>query len=75
MYLHLLPGASKFTYLIFDGVNTYAETYRRGDFEPIEDTLNRFMNWLLANGYINDYFTHWEMNTERMEKVDGIQSC
>lgn len=75
MYLHLLPGASKFTYLIFDGTSTYAETYRRGDFEPIEDTISHFINWLLANGYINDYFTHWEMNTERMDKIDGIQSC
>lgn len=72
MYLHLLPGASKFTYLIFDGTSTYTETYRRGDFEPIEDTISCFINWLLANGYINDYFTHWEMNTERMDKVDGI---
>ena len=75
MYLHLLPGATKFTYLIFDGANTYTETYRRGDFEPIEDTISCFINWLLANGYINDYFTHWEMNTERMDKIDGIQSC
>lgn len=72
MYLHLLPGASKFTYLIFDGTSTYTETYRRGDFEPIENTISCFINWLLANGYINDYFTHWEMNTERMDKVDGI---
>lgn len=72
MYLHLLPGASKFTYLIFDGTSTYTETYRRGDFEPIEDTISHFINWLLANRYINDYFTHWEMNTERMDKVDGI---
>ena len=72
MYLHLLPGASKFAYLIFDGTSTYTETYRRGDFEPIEDTISRFINWLLANGYINDYFTHWEMNTERMDKVNGI---
>lgn len=72
MYLHLLPGASEFTYLIFDGTSTYTETYRRGDFEPIENTISCFINWLLANGYINDYFTHWEMNTERMDKVDGI---
>ena len=72
MDLHLLLGASKFTYLIFDGANTYTETYRRGDFEPIEDTISCFINWILANGYINDYFTHWEMNTERMDKIDGI---
>lgn len=72
MYLHLLPSASNFTYLIFDGTSTYTETYRRGDFEPIENTISCFINWLLANGYINDYFTHWEMNTERMDKVDGI---
>ena len=72
MYLHLLPGASKFTYLIFDGTSTYAETYRRGDFEPIENTISRFMDWLLANDYINEYFTHWKMDDERMDKVDGI---
>ena len=72
MYLHLLPGASKFTYLIFDGTSTYAETYRRGDFEPIEGTISRFINWLMANGYLNDYFTNWTMNDERTEKADGI---
>ena len=39
MYLHLLPGASKFTYLIFDGANTRGDVparrfraYRRYDF-------------------------------------------
>ena len=69
MYLHLLPGASKFTYLIFDDANTYAETYRRGDFEPIEDTISHFINWLLANGHINNYFTHWEMNTDDADKI------
>lgn len=72
MYLHLLPGAAKFTYLIFDGTSTYTETYRRGDFEPIEDTISCFINWLIGNGLINDYFTHWEMNAERMDKIDGI---
>ena len=30
------------------------------------------MNWLLANDYINEYFTHWKMDDERMDKVDGI---
>lgn len=72
MYLHLLPGASKFTYLIFDGTSTYTETYRRGDFEPIEDTISCFINWLIGNSIINDYFTHWKMNAERMDKTDGI---
>lgn len=75
MYLHLLPGAAKFTYLIFNGSDTFAETYRRGDFPPIEDTIQRFINWIMKNGYINDYFEHWKMNTERLEKIDGIQSC
>lgn len=73
MYLHLLPSASRFTYLIFDGSNTYAETYRRGDFEPIEATIQRFINWLLKNGYINDYFSNWSVTKEREEKADGIQ--
>ncbi len=72
MYLHLLPEAKKFTYLIFDGSSTYMETYRRGDFWPIEETIFRFVRWLDEFGYLDDYKKHWIMNERRMEKVYGI---
>ena len=72
MYLHLVPGAAKFSYLIFNGTDTFVETYRRGDFVPIEETIAKFINWLRENGYMSLYEEHWNMNDERMEKTHGI---
>lgn len=72
MYLHLVPGAAKFSYLIFNGTDTFIETYRRGDFTPIEETTAKFINWLRENGYMSLYEEHWKMNAERMEKTHGI---
>ena len=72
MYLHLVPGAAKFSYLIFNGTDTFIETYRRGDFVPIEETISKFINWLRENGYMSLYEEHWNMNAERMEKTHGI---
>lgn len=75
MYLHLLPGATKFTYLIFNGSDTFAETYRRGDFPPIEETIQRFISWIVETGHIETYFKYWNMTNERMEMINGIYSC
>ena len=72
MYLHLVPGAAKFSYLIFNGTDTFIETYRRGDFVPIKETIAKFINWLQENGYMSLYEEHWNMNAERMEKTHGI---
>ena len=72
MYLHLVPGAAKFSYLIFNGTDTFIETYRRGDFTPIEETIAKFINWLRENGYMSLYEENWKMNSERMEKTHGI---
>ena len=72
MYLHLVPGAAKFSYLIFNGTDTFIETYRRGDFTPIEETTAKFINWLRENGYMSLYEEHWTMNAERMEMTHGI---
>ena len=72
MYLHLVPGASKFSYLIFNGTDTFIETYRRGDFPPIEETITTFIHWLRENGYMSLYEEHWTMNAERMEMTHGI---
>lgn len=65
MYLHLIPGAGRFTYLIFDGANTYTETYRRGDFVPIEDTISRFIRWLKEYDYWDVYKENWTMKEGR----------
>ena len=72
MYLYLLPEARKFTYLVFDGSNTYTETYRRGDFPPIEETILKFVRWLDEFEYMDDYKKYWTMNERRMEKVYGL---
>lgn len=72
MYLHLVHGAAKFSYLIFNGTDTFIETYRRGDFPPIEETITTFIHWLRENGYMSLYEEHWKMNAERMEKTHGI---
>lgn len=72
MYLHLVPGAAKFSYLIFNGTDTFIETYRRGDFPPIEETITTFIHWLRENGYMSLYEEHWTMNAERMEMTHGI---
>ena len=72
MYLHMVPDAAKFSYLIFNGTDTFIETYRRGDFTPIEETIAKFINWLRENGYMSLYEENWKMNSERMEKTHGI---
>ena len=72
MYLHLVPGASKFSYLIFNGTDTFIETYRRGDFPPIEETITTFIHWMRENEYMSLYEEHWTMNAERMEMTHGI---
>ena len=73
MYLHLLPEAKRFDYLIFDGTYVHRETYRRGDYEPIENKIHKFINWLGDMGLLDEYKRHWAMNDERMEKTHGFQ--
>ena len=72
MYMGLCPEARKFTYLIFDGSNVYTETYRRGDFRPIEDTVTSFLRWLYETKNLEDYKKYWSMTEERKNKVYGI---
>lgn len=69
MYLALLPEAKKFTYLIFDGTHTYQETYRRGDFQPIEEVISEFIRWLVETGNYEEYQKYWTMNNERNEMI------
>lgn len=72
MYLHLIPEAKRFDYLIFDGTFCYRETYRRCDCKPIQQTISEFMQYLRESGHMDDYRAHWAMNAEREEKRHGI---
>lgn len=68
MYLHLLPEAKRFDYLIFDGSNTHIEPYRRGEFPPIEQTISEFIRFLKDTGGLDIYKHFWSMNDERWRK-------
>lgn len=59
MYMALFPNAARFDYLIFDGAYCYAETYRRGDFEPIESTISEFLRYLRDAGLMGIYKSKW----------------
>lgn len=72
MYLHLLPEAARFDYLIFDGSFCYRETYRRGDFSPISEIISGFARWLRDAGLENEYKAYWAMNEEREGKRHGL---
>lgn len=61
MYFELMPGATRFDYLIFDGKMCYTETYRRGDFVPIEITIREFTEFLKAQNLWKIYQEKWEV--------------
>lgn len=68
MYLHLLPEAKRFDYLIFDGANCHVEAYRREDRKPIEQTIAEFIRFLTDTGGMDVYKRFWAMNEERCQK-------
>lgn len=72
MYMELVPAAKKFVYLIFNGTDTFTETYRREDTTPIEETIREFVRWLEDNRYMDLFEKYWTMNDERMELTHGI---
>lgn len=71
MYLHLIPEAKRFDYLIFDGSNCHVETYRREDCKPIEQTIGEFIRFLKDTGGLDLYKHFWAMNEERERKRRG----
>lgn len=68
MYLHLLPEARRFDYLIFDGSNCHIETYRREDCAPIEQTISEFVRFLEDTGGLDIYKHFWAMDEARWRK-------
>lgn len=73
MYLHLLPEAKRFDYLIFDGANCHVETYRREDCKPIDQTIAEFLWFLTDTGWLDVYKKFWAMNEERWQKRGEAQ--
>ena len=73
MYLRLVSGAKKFVYLIFDGMHTYTETYRPGDFRPIEEIISEFIEWLHNTNNYEEFEKYWTMNDERKERIYELQ--
>lgn len=71
MYLHLLPEAKRFDYLIFDGSNCYVETYRREDCPSIGQMISEFIRFLRDNNELDTYKHFWAMNQEREKKRMG----
>lgn len=68
MYLHLLPEAKRFDYLIFDWSNCHIETYRREDCKTIEQIISEFIMFLKDTGGLDIYKHFWAMNDERWRK-------
>lgn len=60
MYMELFPEALRFDYLIFDGSYCYREQYRRGDFQPIHDTIRAFARYLNDADLMDTYKKFWE---------------
>lgn len=71
MYLHLIPEASRFDYLIFDGSNCYVETYRQEDCKPIQQTIAEFIRFLDETEGLDTYKAFWAMNPEWEAKRVG----
>lgn len=59
MYLALVPEAREFQYKICDGKYIYTETYHPDEVEPIEHTIKCFMNFLEAQGLVQEYCYNW----------------
>lgn len=72
MYLHLIPEARRFDYLIFDGSNCHVETYRREDCYLIEKTIKEFIGFMQGYDGLETYKAFWSMNQEREEKRSVI---
>ncbi|AWY06866.1 MAG: PD-(D/E)XK nuclease [Caudoviricetes sp.] len=72
MYLHLVPEAKRFEYLIFDGSNCHVEPYCRGDYQPIKQTITDFIRFLKDTDELEVYKAFWGMNRKREEKRSVI---
>ena len=61
MYFRLVPEATRFVYLIYDGARVLTEDYWRDETPPIEPTITQFMDFLKAAGLMDVYAEHWSV--------------
>lgn len=59
MYLHLVPEATEFTYLVSNGSATWEETYRRDETPDIIPLISDFLGWLEAVRLMDTYRENW----------------
>ena len=59
LYLAIVPEAYKFQYKICDGRYIYTETYTPDEVEPIERTINQFMDYLDRQSLVETFCEHW----------------
>lgn len=60
MYLHLVPEATEFCYLISNGSTTWEERYRRDETPSIIPRISDFLTWLDAVGLMDEYRENWK---------------
>lgn len=58
-YLHIVPEAQEFTYLLSDGRDVYKETYRREECPTAEEIIREFVTALERSGLLDEYKKHW----------------
>lgn len=61
MYFRLVPDATRFEYLIYDGSRLVRENYWRDETSPIEPTIIQFIDFLKAASLIDVYAEHWSV--------------
>lgn len=61
LHFELFPETIRFDYLIFDGGQTYTETFRRGECTPAEILISRFIRDMRDAGMMDTYKQYWEV--------------
>lgn len=60
MYFELVPEATRFSYLISDGLDVFEESYTRKDIRPIDKIIKDFIGYLSAFGQMEIYRDKWK---------------
>lgn len=58
-YLHLIPDAYRFVYLVSNGSEVWEEEYRRDETPDIIPIIEDFVNFLTENDLMEIYKEHW----------------
>lgn len=59
MYMELIPEARRFTYLISNGRESWAESYWREETPDIRPIIENFLDWLHDSDLWSEYEAHW----------------